>query len=74
MTHSFEMKGDVLKIKSGEGYTQANKTLCKVKNTGNGYIFKFPTWNSIDQDNYVCIDYAEAEYMRLALNELEKNN
>lgn len=52
-----------LKLKAVSGYNIGVNTLCKMKDTGNGFIFKFPTYSSINQENYVCLDYAEAEYI-----------
>ena len=64
--------GNVVKIIAGADYTQPGNVLCKVKNTGNGYIAKFPSWTCINQDNYICLNYAEAHYLRIALNKLEE--
>ena len=46
--------------------------LAKMTNTGNGYIFKFPAHSSVYQDNYVCIDYAEAEYIYKLLDNIKE--
>jgi hypothetical protein len=54
-------------LKAGAAYTIPGKTLCKIKDTGNGFIAKFPAWNNTDQDNYVCLDYSEAEYLMKGL-------
>lgn len=67
-------KNNVVKIIAGAGFTQPGNVLCKVKNTGNGFIAKFPSWNCVDQDNYICLDYAEAQYLRLALEKFEECN
>jgi len=53
----------VYKFFSDNSYTEPDKLLCKLKDTGNGYIFKFPSWSSSRQDNYICLDYAEAYYV-----------
>lgn len=67
-----KVKDKVVKIKAGQGYTEPGRSLCKVKDTGNGYISKFYSWSNCDQDNYVCLDYAEAEYLVAGLTELMK--
>ena len=60
-------KDNVVKIKSDAGYTQKNKLLFRMHDTGNGYIGFNPAWTSMTQDNYICIDYSEAQYIYLAL-------
>ncbi len=62
-------KLETIKIKAGEGYSRicGEKTLLKLKDTGNGFIAKIPSFSSCYQDNYICLDYAEAEYLMYAL-------
>lgn len=55
---------------NGDDYVDA--VVAKIKDTGNGYICKFPTFGSTIQTNYVCLDYAEAEYIRFALNAIHE--
>jgi isocitrate lyase len=50
-----------------EGYK--NNTVAKVTNTGNGYIFKFHSYSSVHQDQYVCLDYSQAAFMLRLLRE-----
>ena len=38
------------------------ETVAKLKDTGNGLVIKFPACSSVAQDNYICLDYAEASY------------
>ena len=64
-----ERKDNVVKIKSTKEYTQDNKLLMKVTDTGNGFICKSPTWSCLDQDNYICMDYSEAHHIYVALKE-----
>ncbi len=45
------------------GYNQDVDLLCKVEDTGNGYIAYFPTYSSVGQNNYICMDYVEADYL-----------
>lgn len=57
-----------VKVLSGEGYSIPKlSTLASLKDTGNGFIVKFPSHSSVRQDNYVCLDYAEADYLYKAL-------
>ena len=55
------------------GYTE-DEVEAILTDTQNGYICKFPSFNSVSQDYYVCLDYAQAEYLYLVLKEaLGKN-
>jgi hypothetical protein len=63
-------KGNKGKITAAAGYCAGVDVLAKVTNTGNGYVFKFPAFSSMTQDNYVCLKYDEAEYIRLLLNSM----
>jgi len=65
--------GTKYRLLSDAFYTVDNKLLAKMKDTGNGFIFKLPSWTSTNQDNYVCLDYSEAEYMRELLNAQHAN-
>jgi len=56
------------------GYNSNVDTLCKLTDTGNGYIAYFPTYSCVNQDNYVCLDYAEADYLLKALTFLKSKN
>jgi hypothetical protein len=69
-TYEIKSKDNVTKAKSVSGFSHNDETLAKCTNTGNGFIFKFPAWSSVYQDNYVCLDYAEADYIRNILNYL----
>lgn len=64
-THEVKEKSTGLKLIAGKGYASdvQNKALAKLKDTGNGYIFKIPAFTSTQQDNYLCMDYSEAEYV-----------
>lgn len=55
-----------------KGYASHVDTLCYLKDTGNGYIAHFPSYASHTQDNYICMDYAEAEYLRKLLIYIHK--
>ncbi len=60
------------RISAGFGYSQGVDILADIDNTGNGYIFKFPSYSSMEQDNYVCLDYSEAEYIYQFMKFLDK--
>jgi hypothetical protein len=60
-------KDNVVKLKSDENYVTPDKTLCKLTDTGNGFIAKFPSWASCHQDKYICMDYSEADYLLISL-------
>jgi len=60
------------KLRAYQGYPPGADVLCKFKDTGNGYIFKFPSYSSIYRDNYICMDYDEAGYLAKVLQFLAK--
>jgi hypothetical protein len=55
--------------KPGKGYSENVTILAKGRDTGNGYIFKLPSFSSIIQDKYICMDYSDAEYIYHMLKE-----
>lgn len=70
-------KEKVTHIKSGVKIrmdVNGNKdaVVAKITNSGNGFICKFPSFSSVIQTHYVCLDYDQAECLRLALNALHK--
>jgi len=64
--------GDVSKVIHGHGYHHQGESSCELTNTGNGYIAKFPASASTHQDYYVCLDYAQAYDLVLALSAFKK--
>lgn len=62
-------KNGNIKMVAGDSYHAMvqGKTLLKLRDTGNGVVVKFPSVTSIMQDNYVCLDYDEAQMLYLAL-------
>lgn len=66
--------GNVAFVRAGDGYYEhvKDKPLCEVRDTGNGYIVKFPTTSSTRQDYYVCLDYAQTHDMILGLSAFKK--
>ena len=71
MKTKVKVAGNKIKLISGEGYSQTDRVLLKVTETGNGLICKFPSWSSIEQDYYVCLNYAQASYLKKALQHVE---
>jgi hypothetical protein len=65
-----KIKGDKIKVIADASYSMhvAGKPLLIMKDTGNGYICKVPSFSCTEQTKYICLDYAEAEYLRIALN------
>lgn len=61
-------------LMAGKGYNSHVDVLSTVSDTGNGFIFHFPSHSSTEQDNYVCVDYAEADYIRKLLTYLHKRD
>ena len=66
-TETVRRKDNVVRVKARSGYNKGVGLLCRLKDTGNGYIAKFPSHSSVEQDNYLCMDYAEASYLYAAL-------
>lgn len=67
-------KGETSKVIRQEGYYQhlIGTASCEVTDTGNGFIAKFPSHNSITQDYYVCLDYAQAQRLIHGLSAFKK--
>lgn len=68
--HSVTTKGNVTKVKAVKGYNADVDVLCKVKNNGNGYTVKFPSYSSVHPPVFMNIDYAQAEYLFLAFKSI----
>ena len=59
---------DSISLYATEGYSSDVDLLANLRDTGNGYIMYIPAYNCTDQDNYICMDYSEADYLRKMLN------
>jgi hypothetical protein len=59
-------------MKLKKSFTGFKKVVAKLKDTGNGVILKFPSLSSVQQDNYICLDYAEAAYAYKLLKKFAK--
>lgn len=57
---TYDTDKGVAKIKALTGYCIDVNLLAKLTDTGNGYIVKFKNYSSVSQDNYICIDYTQA--------------
>lgn len=62
-----KQKGSKTFVEANTGYTPGVEKLARIEDTGNGYICKFYSYQSTRQDNYICLDYDEAEYLLEAL-------
>jgi hypothetical protein len=51
-----------------------DQKLATLHNTGNGFIAKFYAFNSMEQPFYVCLDYAQSDYLRRLLAESAKED
>ena len=71
-TEIIQRAGDTSRVVAGKGYYRVGETLCQLENTGNGYIAKFPSHSATYQDYYVCLDYAQAYDLILALSAFKK--
>ena len=57
----------VTHVVRSSGYSQPGSIACVLRDTGNGFIARFPANASSKQDKYVCLDYDEARDLVLAL-------
>lgn len=64
--------GPIATVTQGEGYHMPGEDRCVLRDTGNGFIAKFPSHSSTMQDYYVCLDYAQARDIVLALSKFQK--
>lgn len=64
--------GPIAIVTQGEGYYTPGQDKCVLTDTGNGFIAKFPAHNCTHQDYYVCLDYAQARDIVLALSTFKR--
>ena len=67
-----EVIDGVAVVKQGFGYCNQGDVRCELRETGNGFIAFFPSHNSAAQDYYICLDYAQARDIVLALSMFKK--
>lgn len=65
-------EGDNSIVVAGQGYAINGKMRCELKDTGNGFIAHFKSYSSTHQDNYVCMDYDQAQALVMALSAFKK--
>ena len=70
MSETLEKYDNFVELYANKGYAANVGMLAQCKDTGNGYIVYFPSYMCTEQANYICMDYAEAEYIRKLLNYL----
>ena len=59
-------------VTQGLGYRDPGILRVQLTDTGNGYIAFFPSNSSTQQDYYICMDYAQARDLVLALSMFKK--
>jgi hypothetical protein len=64
--------GDTTLVVRSLGYVRPGSVACELRDTGNGFIARFPAHGSCDQDKYVCLGYDEARNLVLALTPSSK--
>ena len=67
-----EVIDGVAVVKQGFGYYNQGDVRCELRETGNGFIAFFPSHSIATQDYYVCLDYAQARDLVLALSKFQK--
>lgn len=67
LLETVKTRGPVTRVVRGVGYSRPGSVACELKDTGNGFIAKFPGHGSCDQDQYVCLGYDDARSLVLAL-------
>ena len=73
MALKIKVKGTTVKVIAGADYTYPGSVRVKVRDTGKGFIAKFPEqYTDVRQDHYVCLDYAQANDLYQALKEYDK--
>ena len=67
-TQQVQVRGPQTVVVRIDGYNTNGSIACELTDSGNGYIARFPGRSSIEQDSYVCMDYAQARALVLALS------
>jgi hypothetical protein len=66
---SVEKTGELTKVCTVAGYAPNVDELLSLRDTGNGFVSLLNSYSIVEQDHYVCLDYAEAEYLYYAIGE-----
>lgn len=64
------LEENVFVLQAGARYDSNVDVLCRLTETGNGYIAYFPSYSPCIQDNYICMDYSEADNLRKLLTHI----
>ena len=56
-----------MRVVRGLGYLHPDSVACELRDTGNGFIVRFPGLGSCDMDHCISLDYAQARELVLAL-------
>lgn len=64
--------GPIATVTQGLGYSTPGEDRVVLRDTGNGFIAKFPSHSSTVQDYYVCMDYSQARDLVLAFSKFQK--
>lgn len=67
-----EIVDGVSVVTQGFGYYNQGEVRCELRETGNGFIVFFPSHSSAVQDYYLCMDYAQARDIVLALSKFKR--
>lgn len=73
-TEKVKRKGKKIIVSAATGYCDHVGKLLTLKDTGNGYLARFKSYDSLVQDHYATFDYAQAEELYLALREVFEND
>ena len=66
---SVEKEGEFTNICAVAGYAPDIDKLLSLRDTGNGLVSLLHSYRSTEQDHYICLSYAEAEYLYYAIGE-----
>ncbi len=69
---NYDLNTDTYTIRAVNGYNTEVDILATMENNGNGFTCKFPSYICTAADNYICLDYAEADYLYKMLKEYRK--
>ncbi len=64
-----EAAQEISTVRAEAGYNPNVNALLTLTNTGNGFVSVHHSYQSYKQDNYICLDYDEAEYLYYAIGE-----
>ena len=65
--------GPKARVIRGKGHAHPRDVALELRDTGNGYIAKWPARSSVTQDYYLCFDYSQARDLVLALSAFKRD-